>query len=253
MGRILNGRENHQTEMQLNYAGKSELTDTEEGLAQYNLHIVNKIFHELGISKTEETLDLILEFGAGTGALAEIWRSSFDISPVCIEIDPQLFTLLGEKGFKTYRNLNEVTKSISYIYTSNVLEHIEDDTNALRDLYKYLPTGGKLAIYVPALPILFSNLDRYVGHFRRYKRKELIEKVTLAGFHVEKCYFNDSIGVIASLGIKFLGFKFKSGPSTRRSILLYDRCLYPISKLLDKAILKHLIGKNLFCFAVKMD
>jgi len=111
-----------------------------------------------------------------------------------------------------------------------------------------LKPGGIIGIYVPALPFLFSNFDREVGHFRRYKKRELIKLVKLAGFEIENCYFNDSIGVIASLVVKIFGYN-KEKFGSKKSLILYDKYIYPISKILDKIIFKHLIGKNLFLFA----
>jgi predicted SAM-dependent methyltransferase len=58
------------------------------------------------------------------------------------------------------------------IYSSNVLEHIEDDSRALNEMFAKLQINGKLAIYVPAFMFLFSDLDIKAGHFRRYSKKE---------------------------------------------------------------------------------
>jgi hypothetical protein len=37
-----------------------------------------------------------------------------------------------------------------------------------------LQDGGTLAIYVPAFMLIFNNLDRAVGHYRRYHRADLV-------------------------------------------------------------------------------
>jgi hypothetical protein len=113
--------------------------------------------------------------------------------------------------------------------------------------------GGKIGIYVPALPILFSDLDRNVGHFRRYRKKELIHKVRSAGYEIQSCYFNDSVGVLASLALKVLGYKNKSGLGSKESLFFYDRFVYPISKILDRIFLRYVIGKNLFLFATNPE
>ena len=125
--------------------------------------------------------------------------------------------------------------------------------SALKSIKRVLETNGRLAIYVPALPMLFSDLDRKVGHFRRYKKKELISKVRQAGFQVEKCFYSDSIGVLASLMLIILGFRNKAGLGSKKSMMFYDRTIYPISKTLDRFIFKKIIGKNLFLFAIKIE
>jgi len=238
----------HQTRLQKNYSGTQLLLDIEEGLAGYNLDVVKKLYKGLGLSKNSE-VQSILDFGAGTGALAEVWKSEFDIKPICLEIDPQLIEKLKKKGFATYTSIGLINFEVTAIYTSNVLEHIEDDVQALRYIKSKMKKGGKIGIYVPALPILFSDLDRYAGHFRRYKKNELKNKVTAAGFKVQACYYNDCIGVLASLALRVLGYKNKTGLGSKKLLIFYDRFVYPVSTILDKILFKRVIGKNLFLFA----
>jgi hypothetical protein len=192
----------------------------------------------------------VVEFGAGTGALAEVWRSEFSVDPICIEIDPELIKILKVKGFVTAESTGDLSSEISFIYTANVLEHIEDDIKALIKIRERMQQGGKIAIYVPALPMLFSDLDRRVGHFRRYEKKELEHKVKMAGFEIEKCFYNDCIGVLASLSLRLFGYKNKPGLGSKRSLFVYDKYVYPVSKILDRIVFRHVIGKNLFLFAV---
>lgn len=243
-----------QTDSQKEYSGSQELFDSEEGLAGYNLDVVKKLAIGLGIDRNGGGLTSnVLEFGAGTGALAEVWRSEFALDPICIEIDPELIRILQFKGFKTYDDIGNLSSDIHFIYISNVLEHIEDDVKALRAIREKMKQGGKIAIYVPALPILFSDLDRNVGHFRRYKKRELINKVKLAGYEIEECYYNDCVGVLASLTLRLLGYKNKIGLGSKKSLLFYDKYVYPVSKILDRIAFKYVIGKNLFLFAVNRN
>lgn len=66
----------------------------------------------------------------------------------------------------------------------NVLEHIQNDHQILATFAKVLSPGGKLLLLVPALPGLFGSLDEAFGHWRRYRKAELKEKVTEAGFRI---------------------------------------------------------------------
>jgi len=241
-----------QTDSHKEYSDTEFLLDAEEGLAGYNLDVVKKIATGLGIIKTlrSGSKPRIVEFGAGTGALAEVWRDLFDVEPICVEVDSSLIQILQSKGFMTAPNIQSIASSIPFVYTANVLEHIEDDIEALKIIREKLEPGGKIAIYVPAMPILFSDLDRSVGHFRRYKKKELVQKVTNAGYEVQSCYFNDSVGVLASLALKVLGYKGKIGLGSKGSLFFYDRYVYPISKTLDRIFFRYVLGKNLFLFAI---
>jgi SAM-dependent methyltransferase len=242
-------RNSHQSLSNLEYSGTEELIDSEEGLARYNRDVVKKIAQGFRMNRHAEQLVSVLEFGAGTGVLAEIWESDYAIRPTCVEIAPSLLKILTSKGFKTLDNIEKLTQRQSFIYTSNVLEHIEDDLGALREIRNHLEIDGKLAIYVPALPILFSDLDKRLGHFRRYKRRELISKVESAGFRVEYCYYNDCLGVLASLSLRIVGYKNKAGLGSKKSLIFYDNVVYPISIILDKIVFKYLIGKNLLLIA----
>lgn len=233
-----------QTHINKHYSGIQELSDAEVGLQQYSQDIVKKIY------KRFNNANKILDFGAGDGQLAEIWGRNFGVTPDCLEIDPHLIKILVTKKFKVFKSTADIQELYSFIYTSNTLEHIENDTQALKDIKNKMISGGMLAIYVPALPILFSDLDRSVGHFRRYKKVELITKVVEAGFIVEECFWNDSLGIIASIFLKMFGFKGKLGLGNRKSLIFYDRVIYPVSRILDKVLMRRIIGKNLFLFAV---
>ncbi len=85
---------------------------------------------------------------------------------------------------------------IDTIVCLNVLEHIEDDGATLRDFARVLPSGGHLALLVPALPALFGSLDVALRHYRRYDRAALAKLVADAGFAVEKIRYLNRPGVL---------------------------------------------------------
>jgi SAM-dependent methyltransferase len=68
-----------------------------------------------------------------------------------------------------------------------VLEHIDDDRGALREVARVLRPRGVVAISVPANPQLFGPSDEWAGHVRRYTRPALLEACTGAGLRVESC------------------------------------------------------------------
>jgi len=59
------------------------------------------------------------------------------------------------------------------IVMHDVLEHIEDDSQAVRDLAALTRKGSSLVLSVPALPLLFGQHDIELGHFRRYTKSSL--------------------------------------------------------------------------------
>jgi SAM-dependent methyltransferase len=71
----------------------------------------------------------------------------------------------------------------------NVLEHIQDDAFALQQMAATLKPGGHLALLVPAHQVLHGAFDEAVGHFRRYGKQALRERLTSAGFRVHSLRF----------------------------------------------------------------
>lgn len=238
-----------QTNFNSNYSGIEELFDSEQGLEFYNKDIVKKMLYGLGLLNRSKNPSLIVEFGAGTGTLAEVMEQVHGLKPICVEIDPKLIRILKSKGFQTYADVKHLPSFAEFMYTSNVLEHIQDDVGALVQIKSKMLPGALLAIYVPALPILYSEMDAKVGHHRRYTKKELKRKVIDAGFNIEYCLYNDVLGVPAMLSLKLFGFKGKSGIGSKKSLVIYDRIIYPVSMLLDFLFMKRIIGKNLLLIA----
>ena len=76
-------------------------------------------------------------------------------------------------------------ESITQAVLLDVLEHIEDDKCMLRQLYSSLCKGGGIILTVPAYRCLWSSEDDAAGHFRRYRRGEIVQCMVDAGFHVE--------------------------------------------------------------------
>ena len=190
----------------------------------------------------------IVEFGAGSGT-----QTSHVMPPsdrlTCIEINPELQDKLRSKGYRTATGLDEIgDNSVSAVYSINCLEHIEDDAAALRAIHGKLLLGGRLVLYVPAMPVLFSAMDRLVGHYRRYRRRELVALLTGAGFNVTKAAYVDSVGVLPSLAYKAI--PKASGEPSPKSLKFFDTYLFPVSQVVDRAT-SRLFGKNVFVVAEK--
>ena len=244
-------RRHLQNQENVEYSGHEELQAIEQGLIGYSTDIVLSLAKKMNIKKDSSPEFSILEFGAGSGFLADIWRNELGITPDCCEIDPLLIRAIRNRGLVCFESLEKLPKKYPYIYTSNVLEHIEDDVKALEDLHDALSTSGIIGIYVPAFPMLFSGMDVKVGHVRRYRRKELISKVTGAGFTVEQCHYADFIGFFASIALKIVGFKGRGNLGSTGSLKFYDSWIYPISRILDAIGFKYIAGKNLILVARK--
>jgi glycosyltransferase involved in cell wall biosynthesis len=78
----------------------------------------------------------------------------------------------------------------------NVLEHIEDDRQALARLHQSLVPGGRLVLLVPAHRWLYGAIDKAIHHYRRYGRRDLTARLEEAGFRVEHMAFFNRLGVL---------------------------------------------------------
>ncbi len=76
--------------------------------------------------------------------------------------------------------------SLDCVVLLNVLEHIEDDLEALRQIYRILKPGGIAVVEVPAGPGLYDTYDKLLMHFRRYSMKTITRLIEQTGFKVLK-------------------------------------------------------------------
>ena len=130
-----------QSENHLKYGGTASLFATEKFLKNYNNDVVSKLASAFCLN------DEILEFGAGVGTLSVLWKVKTGKKPDCLEVDEAQCEILRQRGLSAYSELNDLNKIYDGIYTSNVLEHIENDLDTLSELKKCLKEDGVLAIY----------------------------------------------------------------------------------------------------------
>lgn len=78
-----------------------------------------------------------------------------------------------------------VTESVDFVYSLNVLEHIEEDTKAISECYRILKQGGACLFVVPRGENLYDYFDEMLFHKRRYAKGELRSKCESAGFQIE--------------------------------------------------------------------
>ena len=238
------------------YQGLDQLIDSEQGFKSYRIWIAKTLLGKYLKFTANLESPRILEFGAGTGNLTELMAKSYPADYSCLEIDSALAKLIKSKGFRTFGSMEEISEAgvkFDYIFSSNVLEHISNDVQALKEINNVMdPTNSILVLYVPAHSWLFSDLDRSVGHFRRYSKKELVKKVELSGFKVLEINYADSLGVFATLSIKVFGYKKSLGIGSRNTMVIYDKIFHPVSKVLDGIGFKKFLGCNLLLVAKRV-
>ncbi|HCB23043.1 hypothetical protein A3H81_04930 [Candidatus Daviesbacteria bacterium RIFCSPLOWO2_02_FULL_38_18] len=132
----------------------------------------------------------ILEVGCGIGNFTNFLKKygnvwSIDINENYLKqfMDTDIKIGLGdiEKGEYFFKN-----KKFDTIVCLNVLEHIKDDKRALQNMLLLLKTGGHLILLVPAYDFLFGEIDKSIGHFRRYDKNKLKSLLKDMGFKIIK-------------------------------------------------------------------
>jgi SAM-dependent methyltransferase len=205
----------------------------------YNRFLVNCVRREADPGRP------VLDYGAGTGLHARALRAhGFQIS--CVEPASILRARMNSDGITAVATVDDCDpQQFGTVYALNVLEHIDDDAAALRQIRDRLLPDGKLILYVPAFKLLFTEMDRRVGHFRRYRRGQLEQLVCAAGLRVSRSEYVDSIGFAAALLYRLAG---RDGAISRRSVVLYDRVIFPISRAVDQVTHPY-FGKNVLVVA----
>lgn len=217
--------------------GGAENLEVMREAENYNAFLVEQIARHL------RGCPNILDFGAGNGLFAESLRDRGH-TVTCVEPEPALTAGLASRGFEAHASLAPVgPDSVDGIYSLNVLEHIENDREALVSIRERIKPGGRLYVYVPAFQILYSAMDRRVGHVRRYRLKELEQKCREAGFEIEASGYADSLGFLASLAYRLIGSA--DGTLNPDTVRVYDRYLFPLSRALDNAT-RRVFGKNVW-------
>lgn len=203
----------------------------------------------------------ILDVGGGQGTLASYFLDRekvfvVDIAEDCVDaITNQLRAHKNAKailGDITDAKVQDffVDEKIDTILCTNVLEHIENDAGFLDSFHRILkPTNGQLAILVPAHQLMYGTMDKLAGHYRRYSKSELKEKLLAAGFEIQSI---QHMNMVALLGWWLNGKVKKTDslqePGMNKQILLYDRYGIPFSRAIEK-IFRFPMGLSLVAIA----
>jgi cyclopropane fatty-acyl-phospholipid synthase-like methyltransferase len=150
---------------------------------------------------------LLLDIGCGDCYFAERLLNEqpsvtvVGVEPAFSEIEiREKQDAIGCDRFHLFASLNEAiafigSKAVDSVLMLDVIEHIEMDTDFLKDLARRPAVSGALLfIAAPAFNRLYTSHDRFLHHFRRYSRRALVETVTAGGFlPVESGYFFSSL------------------------------------------------------------
>jgi glycosyltransferase involved in cell wall biosynthesis/ubiquinone/menaquinone biosynthesis C-methylase UbiE len=166
-----------------------EILDVLSGAQRFNKWMADTIQPYVG--------SRVLEIGAGIGNLTRFLVRRREVY-VAADIDEEHMARLKTR-FQHRSNLYickcDLTSSDDFtafagemdsVVCLNVLEHIEDDLQGMRNIHSALAPGGRAIILVPQGQEIFGTLDTVLGHYRRYTQRQLFERMEQAGFRVER-------------------------------------------------------------------
>lgn len=152
---------------------------------------------------------LILDAGCGTGHMTlDLLNSGYEVTAIDISQELIDFTkrIIKDNNYVAAVHAIDLTNikvlgenKFDTIVCLDVLEHIDDDELAIKNLRYILKKNGHLIVSVPALRFLYGIRDKKVGHYRRYSRVELIEKLRTSGFDVVSIRYWNFLGVLPFL------------------------------------------------------
>ncbi len=216
-----------------------------ENARNYNAWIFGLVRPHLG--------DEVLEIGAGHGTFTELLSGrrrlvATDLSARCIGVlrDRYGETPVIEIYQKDIEQAVELG-SFDSIVLINVLEHVKDDLAAMKQLAGGLKPGGRLLLWVPASPRLYSEFDRRIGHYRRYRIKDIVSLAEDVGLDITDVRHVNLVGALAWW---LVARQLRRTPTSEGGVRLYDNMFVPILRRLEKDR-RPPFGQSIFCVATR--
>ena len=129
----------------------------------------------------------ILDVGCGTGTMLTHLAAYGKAEGV--DVDEEAIAFCRERGLHDVRhgeatNLPFADASFDLVTALDVVEHLDDDVAAFREMKRVLRPGGRILVTVPAHRFLWGDQDEVNMHKRRYVARELRDRLIQSGFDV---------------------------------------------------------------------
>lgn len=149
----------------------------------------------------------ILDVGCGTGTMLT-YLSRFGTAEG-VDIDEEAIEYCRARGLTRVSQSPAGTlpfgdDSFDLVTALDVIEHIEDDLGAMREIRRVLKPGGQLLMTVPAYRFLWGRQDEINLHKRRYRAPQVRERLRSAGFAVQRLTYMNTLLFPAIAGIRLI-------------------------------------------------
>jgi len=181
----------------------------------------------------------VLEVGAGLGEFASQFTDVdrlvvTDLDPDCVRQMAHRFSGRPEveaRQLDLDGSVAAMGEPVSTVVAVNVLEHIEQDSAALRSLATLVEPGGSIVLWVPGYMQLYGDFDRRVGHVRRYTPRTLRAAIVGAGLVCQEVRPVNLLGAVAWwLAVRRGGV----GAPDPRLLAIYDRTVVPVTRTVER-------------------
>jgi SAM-dependent methyltransferase len=162
---------------------------------------------------------MVLDIGTSTGTNLRMLRGLGYGNVQGLDVSDEAIRYCVEKGFNTVRrgdlcDMPFASNAFDLVLATDVVEHVDDDAQAMTEIARILKPGGAALITVPTFRCLWGLQDEIAQHKRRYRKGELLALVTRSGMQIERQYhFNYLLFLPIWLGrrlIQWLGIPLKS-------------------------------------------
>jgi SAM-dependent methyltransferase len=179
----------------------------------------------------------ILDAGCGSGRnMVELARlgtvTGIELSETSVALARQRD--VGEIVAGSVLEMPFADDSFDLAVSLDVIEHLEDDLTALRELRRVLAPGGALLVTVPAYQWLWSGHDKINHHYRRYTRRSLQRVAEQAGWQQLRTTYFNSLLLPAAIVLRVLD-RVNRGKTTESSLDLWVPPA-PVNWLLERPL-----------------
>lgn len=161
----------------------------------------------------------ILDVGTSTGTNLRLLRDMGFHNVEGLDLSSEAIRWCVEKGLGVVRQgsvcaMPFPNESFDLVLATDIIEHVDDDLLAMKELRRVTKGTGKILLTVPAFPSLWGLQDEVAHHKRRYRHEELVSRMIAAGLQVRLSFhFNFLLFVpiwVARRIIRMFGIKLKS-------------------------------------------
>ena len=131
----------------------------------------------------------ILDIGTSTGTNLRMLRTLGFSNVQGLDASDEAIRFCVHKGFDTVRkgdlcNMPFASNAFDLVLATDVIEHVDDDAQAMTEIARILKPGGAALITVPTFRCLWGLQDEIAKHKRRYRKSELLALVTRSGIDI---------------------------------------------------------------------